>query len=189
MMTRESPTHAVGASVSSEVDYLIPSNAYNARQFTNEQPGTSHQSAYSRYGALGTAASHDGINIVKQTAAAKEYSPKFGAAPKTGGTFFSIQQSSAASTPSMLNDRSQLSENTTSISGSKSTSGHGDTFTGLTAGGIGSAGGAVAGPSGIGRMRKSDSTASDWLSTPTDEMIGIDVNGPEESNLITFPRD
>lgn len=187
-MTRESPTH-VGA-FSSEVDYLIPSTVRTSRQST-EQPSTSHQSAYSRYGALGVAASHDGINIVKQTTAAKEYSPQFGAAPKTGGTFFSIQQSSNASTPSRRNDKSPLSENTSSNSGSKSTSGsgHGDTFTGLTAGGVGSADGAAAGPSGLGKMRKSDSTASDWVSTPTDEMIGIDVNGPEESNLITFPRE
>ena len=32
-------------------------------------------------------------------------------------------------------------------------------------------------------IKKSDSAASDWLSTPTDEMIGIDVKGIENDRI------
>lgn len=192
MMTCESPTYS--GTASSEVDYLIqPTSQQQQRKLNNEQSG-SHQSAYNRYGTLSQAASHDGINIVKQTATTKDYSPQFGAAPKTGGTFFTLQKSSAtASTPSVRNDKSPFSENTTSTGDTKSSSrsGLGETFTGLTAGaGPSSLAGAVGGGSGsAGKLRKSDSTTSDWLSTPTDEMVGIDFNGPDEGNLITFPRD
>lgn len=198
MMTRESPTY--GGTASSEVDFLIQPTAQQSQQRkTNheQQPG-SHHSAYNRYGTLNQAtASHDGINIVKQTATTKDYSPQFGAAPKTGGTFFSMQKSlTTPSTPSVRHDKSPFSENTTSTTGdtkSTSRSGHGETFTGLTAGGAPGGSlvvlGAVGGGSGSGKLPKSDSTTSDWLSSPTDEMVGIDFNGPDEGNLITFPRD
>lgn len=194
-MTRESPTY--GGTPSSEVDYLIPPTAQPPQRKLQNEPAGSHHSAYNRYGTLNQAASHDGINIVKQSAVTKDYSPQLGAAPKTGGTFFTLQKSSnTPSTPSVRHDKSPFSENTTSTGDTKSTSrsGHGDTFTGLTAGGGGGpgslvGGGAVGGESGSGKLPKSDSTTSDWLSSPTDEMVGIDFNGPDEANLISFPRD
>lgn len=191
----ESTSYSGATAASSEVDHLIlpqPQPHSSARN-----SGSSSQRSYNRYGTLNEAVSHDGINIVKQTAAAKDYSPQFGAAPKTGGTFFSIQRNTSASTPSVLHDTSSHSESTTTTSGaSKSTShsgGQGNTFTGLTAGGgaVGSLVGAVCGvrAGASGRMHKSDSTASDWLSTPTEEMAGVDFDGPTEGNLITFPRE
>lgn len=123
---------------------------------------TSSSSTSSKY--QGTA---DGINIIKSTTS-KDYSPQFGAAPKTGNYF---QPTNSASSTSTKNEKS-TSDTTTST-----TTRSGETFTGLTTG--------ADYPSA---MKKSDSTASDWLSTPTDEIMGIDVKGMEKDRII-FKKD
>lgn len=173
-----------GGASTSEAEYLIqPNNApvvsqqcYQAGQaYTgNVNAVTNTATAKNRYGAFdapsGTnsiASSKyqgDGINIVKQSTTSKDYSPQYGA-PKMSGNFF--LPSNSVSSNSTRNEKS-TSENTTSTKS-------GETFTGLTTGGGGAIGGII---------RKSDSTTSDWLSTPTDEMLGIDVKGLEKDRII-----
>lgn len=142
------------------------------------------------------------INIVAGGGAAdKEYSPQFGGgAPRRGGQWTG---GSAASSMSLLQDmddrmggvhghrdgyevatRTTTSTRTTDSSSSLATSshrgaGHRDTFTGLTTGA----------EDGLGGMRHSDSAASDWLNTPTDDMCGLDVAGPDKEDLIQLRPD
>lgn len=119
---------------------------------------------------------NDGINIIKQSQKAKDYSPQYGV-PQIVGNYFTQQQhplthqqplSSASS--SMRYERSSRSDNTTS----KSEMGFDERSDG--AAGIDN------------NMKKSDSAASDWLSTPNDEFMGIDVKGIEKDR-ITFKGD
>lgn len=141
-----------------ESDHLIPSGSsgsvYRSDYKTNERSSNT-------YGAVGSGRNeqNDGINIVKQTMA-KDYSPQFGAAPKTTSYF----QPTSSSSSSTRNDKSN-SENTTNTSRS-------DTFIEIPIG-----------------MRKSDSTASDFgLNTPIDE-CGINVRGLEkDSCILKYPN-
>lgn len=148
------------------------------------------------------------INIVTGGggAADKEYSPQFGGgAPRRGGQWTGSASglSMTASSMSLLQDsddrmaghghgagghgaatRTTTSTRTTDTSSSSAGSHrvggcHVDTFTGLTTGA----------EDGLGGMRKSDSAASDWLSTPTDEMCGLDVAGPSQEDLIQLRPD
>lgn len=169
---------------SSETDHLITPNAfpyqggssYSAASDSESSTATM-PSTKNRYGAvndddypttdqkrIGTIGQHDGINIVKQTHTAKDYSPQYGV-PKILGNYFAQQPSSTSS--SMHNDYSTRSDTT-----SKSESGQNSTATGAM------------------DIKKSDSMTSDWLSTPTDELIGIDVKGKEKDriNFKTDPR-
>lgn len=108
---------------------------------------------------------NDGIKIIKQTQNLKEYTPQYGV-PQIVGNYFSQQQPTVhqvqLSAPSM--SRSNRSDQNTSKS--------------------------EAGPSSDipCAVRKSDSTASDWLSTPTDEFMGIDIKG-REINRINYSGD
>lgn len=174
-----------GGASTSESDYLIqPNNTPPAaiqQCYQSGQAYTGNVNAVintvntkNRYGAfdastgtnsIASSKYHgDGINIIKQSTTSKDYSPQYGA-PKTSGNFF--LPSNSVSSNSTRNEKS-TSENTTSTKS-------GETFTGLTTGGGGAIGGTI---------RKSDSTTSDWLSTPTDEMLGIDVKGLEKDRII-----
>lgn len=141
-----------GQNTQPESDHLIPSGSggsgYQTEYKTNARSNT--------YGAVG---SNDGINIVKQTVT-KDYSPQFGAPPKTTSYF----QPTSSSSSSTRNDKSN-SENTTNTSRS-------ETFMEIPIG-----------------MRKSDSTASDFgLNTPIDE-CGINVRGMEkDSYILKYPN-
>lgn len=143
---------------------------------SNASTATLH-SGKNRYGAFDTTATtsvynkHDAITIVKQNAPAKDYSPQYGV-PRPSGNYFFNQDQQTPSPSSLHNEQSSRSDNT-----SRSES----TFENI--------GGAIGGGSDLrGRnMKKSDSTASDWLSTPTDELLGIDVRGIERDR-INFPR-
>lgn len=108
---------------------------------------------------------NDGISI-RQTQKTRDYSPQYGVpqvlgnyfAQKQPGTTQNANQQSSAS--SSRQDQSTRSENTTS----KTESGFDFSANEQTA-------------DRTGAMKKSDSTASDWQSTPTDDFLGIDVKG------------
>lgn len=106
-----------------------------------------------------------------------EYSPQYGV-PKVLGNYFAqqpriAQNATQSSASSSRYDQSTRSENTTF----KSESGF-DL----------SAYDKAANKTGNITMKKSDSTASDWLSTPTDDFLGIDVKGIEKDHT-HFRRD
>lgn len=118
---------------------------------------------------------NDGISI-RSTQKPRDYSPQYGV-PKVLGNYFAQQPRTAqnatqSSASSSRYDQSTRSENTTS----KSESGF-DL----------NAYDRAANKSNI-MMKKSDSTASDWLSTPTDDFLGIDVKGIEKDHT-NFRRD
>lgn len=157
----------------SETDQLISSNPYsyqganclNTTSDSESSTTTIPSSRKNRYGALNGDNStntgmgqHDGINIVKQTHATKEYSPQFGV-PKILGNYFQQQPISSGSS-SVQQDQSSRSDNT-------------------------SKGESMQNSSAIGAIdiKKSDSMQSDWLSTPTDDLIGIDVKGKENDRI------
>lgn len=121
----------------------------------------------------------DGINIVKQNQKQKEYSPQYGV-PKVLGNYFTqqsrIQNPTQSSASSSRYDRSTKSDNTAS----RSESGF-DLLAYDKAANEDTQSQAMA-------MKKSDSTASDWLSTPTDDFMGIDVKGIEKDRS-HFRRD
>lgn len=162
----------------SETDHLISPNAYsyqgtnyllNSASDSESSTATNPSATKNRYGTLDadnksnsdrkTSINHnDGINIVKQTHATKEYSPQYGV-PKILGNYFQQQPASSASS-SMQYDHSTRTDNT-----SKSESIQNSSMTG-----------------GID-IKKSDSMQSDWLSTPTEELIGIDVKGKEKDRI------
>lgn len=107
-----------------------------------------------------------GINIVKPPQKTKDYSSQYGV-PKIVGNFSAHQEMPIVhqhpQTSSTSTRRSSHSENTPSRSES---AGHEST---------------TSGPLSV--IRKSDSMASDWLSTPTDEFMGIDVKGLEKDRI------
>lgn len=141
-----------------------------------------------RYGAVDTMEQQQhqlnndggGITIIKQqtnsnTRTAKDY---MGGAPKIGGEFFHSSLNTASS-----NDNSS-SDNLTTTNTQSSKS---DTYDAL--GGDVAVAGTTTTTNPMTNIKKSDSTASDWLiSTPTDEMIGIDVKGLE-NDRINYKRD
>lgn len=147
--------------------------------------GTGH-----RYGSTDTIEPHqnDGITIIKQQRlnTAKDYSTNYVGAPKTGGTFFhsSTVADSSSTSSSNRNDKS-TSDNSTTTNTQSSKS---DTYTGLALAGGGMSSLMTQSTGQMGIIKKSDSTASDWLSTPTDEMLGIDVKGLE-NDRINIKRD
>lgn len=120
---------------------------------------------------------NDGISI-KPNQTSRDYSPQYGV-PKVLGNYFAQQQprttqqntTQQSSASSSRYDQSTQSENTTSKTES------GFDF---------SANEQVADRTGT--MKKSDSTASDWLSTPTDDFLGIDVKGKGKDHT-HFRRD
>lgn len=118
-----------------------------------------------RYGSVDGSSAHDssndGIRIVKQSQNVRDDSPQFGV-PKIVGNYFTqqhqptIHQMPTSSASASRNDKSNHSDNTVSHSE----------------------------PSGIQcAVRKSDSTTSDWLSTPTDAFMGIDIKGRENDRI------
>lgn len=150
----------------SETDYLINSNTNSlsvpqtsyqggAQSASNASTATLH-SGKNRYGAF-EHMKNDAIKIVKQTAVIKDYSPQYGV-PRPAGNFFFNQEQASPSPTSFPNDPSSRSDNT---SRSDTTMDGGRDRT----------------------MKKSDSTTSDWLSTPTDELMGIDVRGIEKDRI------
>lgn len=163
----------------SETDHLISPNAYsyqgtnylfNSASDSESSTATMPSTTKNRYGAVeaeNTSNSdrktsighHDGINIVKQTHTTKEYSPQYGV-PKILGNYFQQQQPASSASSSMQYDRSTRSDNTSKSESVQNSS---------TTGGI--------------DIKKSDSMQSDWLSTPTDELIGIDVKGKEKDRI------
>lgn len=121
----------------------------------------------------------DGINIVKQNPKSKDYSPQYGV-PKVLGNYFAptlAQNAMQSSASSSKYDRSSRSDNTVS----KSESGFDLLAFDKTESEEQPA-------STSGAMKKSDSTASDWLSTPTDDFMGIDLKGIERDRS-HFRRD
>lgn len=115
---------------------------------------------------------HEGISI-KPNQTVRERSPQYGV-PKVLGNYFA-QNATQSSASSSRYDQSTRSENTTSKSES------GFDFSAYD-------NKAANKPTGT-TMKKSDSTASDWLSTPpTDDFFGIDVKGIEKDRT-HFRRD
>lgn len=117
---------------------------------------------------------YDGINIVKQSHQTKDYSPQYGV-PKVLGNYFVQQtnvQSATASTS--RNDPSSRSDNTATKSGSGFDLLAFDNYDDEH--------------SRTKQLKKSDSTASDWLSTPTDDFMDIDIRGIDK-NRSHFQRD
>lgn len=117
---------------------------------------------------------NEGISI-RPNQKPRDYSPQYGV-PQVLGNYFTQQPRTAqnatqSSASSSRYDQSTRSDNTTS----KSESGF-DL----------NAYDKAANKSSL--MKKSDSTASDWLSTPTDDFMGIDVKGIEKDHT-HFRRD
>lgn len=117
---------------------------------------------------------NDGINIVKQNPKSKDYSPQYGV-PKILGVHFANQpvarNTTQSSTSSSHYDRSSRSDNTAS----KSESGFDLVAYDKAANETSS--------ENVGKMKKSDSTASDWLSSPTDDFMGLDLKGVDKDQF------
>lgn len=117
---------------------------------------------------------NEGISI-RQNQKSREYSPQYGV-PQVLGNYFAqqpriTQNATQSSASSSRYDQSTRSDNTTSRSESGfDLSAYDKAANKSTA------------------MKKSDSTASDWLSTPTDDFLGIDVKGIEKDHT-HFRRD
>lgn len=113
---------------------------------------------------------NDGINIVKQSQNTKDYTPQYGV-PKIVGNYFAqqelpiVHQQSQTPTTSSRYDARRSSRSEDAPSNSAST------------------GPASVRSGPMSAVRKSDSMASDWLSTPTDEFMGIDVKGLEKDRI------
>lgn len=119
---------------------------------------------------------NEGISI-KPSQKTREYSPQYGV-PKVLGNYFTQQPRTAqnatqSSASSSRYDQSTRSDNTTSKSD--------NTTSGFDLSAYDKAANKSA-------MKKSDSTASDWLSTPTDDFVGIDLKGVEK-DYTNFRRD
>lgn len=181
----------------SESEYLIQPAKSGAGYQRGESAGFS--SGGSGYGAFDASCAPNrstsvsttkydaGINIVKQSTSTKDYSPQYGA-PKTVNYF----RGAASSTPSISSNgggggggEKSNSEHTTATTSTTTTTNNsgGDGAAAGTFTGLNTTAAAASGAVGILSMRKSDSTASDWLSTPTEEMLGIDVKGMEKDHI------
>lgn len=118
---------------------------------------------------------YDGINISKHNQRAKDYSPQYGV-PRVLGNYFAHQtHTQSANTLTSRTDRSGRSTDNTAT---RSDSG----FDLLAFDNCGEE------SARTNQMKKPDSAASDWLSTPTDDFTGIDVKGVER-NRSHFQRD
>lgn len=114
---------------------------------------------------------HEGISIRNQKS--REYSPQYGV-PKVLGNYFIQQNATQSSASSSRYDQSTRSDNMTTPRSEVS--------------GFDLSAYDMAANNKTGIMKKSDSTASDWLSTPTDDFLGIDVKGIEK-DYTHFRRD
>lgn len=118
---------------------------------------------------------NDGISI-RPNQKSRDYSPQYGV-PKVLGNYFAHQQprttqpATQSSASSSRYDQSTRSENITSKTESGFDFSANDQATDRTT-----------------AMKKSDSTASDWLSTPTDDFLGIDVKGKGETHFRRDPK-
>lgn len=174
----------------SETDHLMPSNlasssCYQGYNLSASDSDASTSTYKNQYGALNssddrianktndgivpTHVKHDGINIVKQNQKSKDYSPQYGV-PKILGNYFANQPNSSTAQnttqSSASYDRSSRSDNTTSRSESGFDLAAYDKAANPT--------------TPVGIMKKSDSTASDWLSSPTDDFAGLELKGVEK---------
>lgn len=123
---------------------------------------------------------NEGISI-KPSQKTREYSPQYGV-PQVLGNYFTqqpriTQNATQSPASSSRYDQSTRSENTTSKSD--------NTTSGFDLSAYDKAANKSVYPA---VMKKSDSTASDWLSTPTDDFVGIDVRGVEK-DYSNFRRD
>lgn len=155
--------------------YQASTMNYNLVPSTSDSDVSTASTTKIRYGSVeGKAQEHahgkkDGITIVKQWHRSKDYSPQYGV-PKIVGNYFAQQElpivhqhlQTTNTPPSTRSDdrRPSRSEQTTASSSTTTT---------------------ASGP--LPALRKSDSMASDWLSTPTDEFMGIDVKGLEKGRI------
>lgn len=207
-MTRGTTPHAAAAATaaqSSESEYLIqPVKTADADNSTSNAygGGPSRSGINNRYGAFDAAAAATGnhrpidsnsssskydagITIIKQSTSTKDYSPQYGA-PKTSNYF-----RGASSTTSISSTSTRVGGGGGVGGGGEKSNSDNTTATTTTTSGAGGGGGAVGTFTGLNTtaavgfssMRKSDSTASDWLSTPTEEMLGIDVKGLEKDSI------
>lgn len=152
---------------------LYQSGAYQPSA-SNASTATLH-SGKQRYGAFDTSNvttsiynKPDAITIVKQTATTKDYSPQYGV-PRPSTYFFNQNQPTTSNTSSLQNEQTSRSDNT---SRSESTYEN-----------LGAVGGTATADDRTRNMTKSDSTNSDWLSTPTDDFMGIDIRGIEKDRI------
>lgn len=120
---------------------------------------------------------NEGINI-RSTQKSKDYSPQYGV-PKVLGNYFTQQPRNAQNATQSSASSSRYDQSTRSdLTTSKSESGFDLSAYDKAANKSGN----------ITMMKKSDSTASDWVSTPTDDFLGIDVKGIEKDHT-HFRRD
>ncbi|XP_055918105.1 transmembrane protein 184C isoform X2 [Eupeodes corollae] len=146
-----------GRRSSSESDYLMAAGVAKTDSDTDnllQAPSTS--AAPQDAASSSKHSSNFAININKRDEI-KEYSPHYGA--PTSGNFLQARKNNGGG--------SNTDSNTTTRNDSSSKS---DSFSIVNSGG--------------GTIKKSDSNNSDWLSTPTDEMLGIDVRGVEKDRIM-----
>lgn len=171
--------HLMSNSTTSQLStgYQGGASVYNLNSGSDSEGSTATASTTkNRYGAVdgkamsqsqelghGYGAANDGIAIAKQSGKSKDYSPQYGV-PKILGNYFAQQELPIVHQQQQTSDAS-----TRRSSGSDSRS----ESIGVESG--------TSGPVAV--MRKSDSMASDWLSTPTDEFMGIDVKGIEKDRI------
>lgn len=109
---------------------------------------------------------NDAINIIKNSQNARDYSPQYGVPKIVGNYFTHKQQPTVHQQPLSSSSPSHFGKSETTTS--KSEQGE---------------------SSGVHcSVRKSDSDTSDWLSTPTDAFMGIDIKG-REKDRINFNND
>lgn len=203
-MTRGGDSY-IPTTIGTERELLVNTTGTDCYQSDVNMPSSNSQSLSNiaanknRYGALSTTASsqkdsnnlvniknNDGINIVKpkdnnQT----EYTPNEGL-PKMNNlfNFSNYNPPPSSSSASTINRplHSQLMMSNSDISEydtlSSLQSDNINTFTRTTS--------STSGELNVGNnqlIRKSDSNSSDWLSTPTDEIIGIDVKGMNNDQI------
>lgn len=108
---------------------------------------------------------NDGIKIVKNSQNARDYSPQYGV-PKIVGNYFAH------------NKQQPIVHHQTLSSASPSHYGKSETTTTTTTKSDQGESSGVQCP-----VKKSDSAASDWLSTPTDAFMGIDIKGREKDRI------
>ncbi|XP_055859277.1 transmembrane protein 184C isoform X1 [Episyrphus balteatus] len=133
---------------------MVTKNRYGATDNLLQAPSTSSAAPEA---SSSKHSSNFAININKRDEI-KEYSPHYGA--PTSGNFLQARKNGGGG-------GSNTDSNTTTRNDSSSKS---DSISMVNSGG--------------GTIKKSDSNNSDWLSTPTDEMLGIDVRGVEKDRIM-----
>lgn len=173
--------HLMTSSTTSQLGYQGGSTTnYNLNSASDSDGSTTTSTTKNRYGAFDAKVmsqsqefghgygTSDGINIIKPPQKTKDYSPPYGV-PKIVGNYLAQQElpivhqhpqtSSTSARRSSRSDNATPSRSESAGHDSSSTSG------------------------ALSVIRKSDSMASDWLSTPTDEFMGIDVKGLEKDRI------